>query len=141
MRKLVSCLLTSGLFIILVTGNIGGCGDIGPNCSFDLPMFFNGMTMEQQSSEWDCKRGGETVFTLGLFGDFTGIRSDIGEFDFERTACRQIEFNNPEGTGKYRNLEGSILSQGDVTVGTLLLDQRSDDFGDFSFVCDLVEFN
>jgi len=140
MRKLISGLFVVALFFILVTGNISGCGEVGQKCNFNLNIFFNGSSIDEQTSEWDCKRGGETVFTLGLFGDFTGVRSDIGDFIFNQDRCEIIDFETPSGTGELKNIEGNVASQGGVTIGNLAFDQVSDDFGDTSVVCDLVEF-
>ncbi|MCK5709938.1 MAG: hypothetical protein KAI07_05305, partial [Deltaproteobacteria bacterium] len=117
-----------------------GCGDVGQKCNFDLNIFYNGPSMELQSSQWDCKRGGETVFTMGLFGDFTGVRSDIGDFIFNQDQCGRIDFETLEGTGMLTKIEGNVFSQGGVTIGNLAFDQVSDDFGDISVACDLVQF-
>ncbi len=140
MRKLISGLSVVALFFILVTGNIGGCGDVGQKCNLDLNIFYNGSSIDDQSSEWDCKRGGETVFTMGLFGNFTGVRSDIGNFIFNQDQCEIIDFETLSGTGMLKNIEGSVFTQGDNTFGNLAFDQVSDDFGDISVVCELVEF-
>ncbi len=140
MRNIISSLFVVALFLILVTGNIGGCGDVGQKCNFDLNIFYNGPSMELQSSQWDCKRGGETVFTMGLFGDFTGVRSDIGDFIFNQDQCGRIDFETLEGTGMLTKIEGNVFSQGGVTIGNLAFDQVSDDFGDISVACDLVQF-
>lgn len=140
MRNIISSLFVVALFLILVTGNIGGCGDVGQKCNFDLNIFYNGSSINEQTSEWDCKRGGETVFTMGLFGDFTGVRSDIGDFIFNQDQCGIIDFETLVGTGMLKNIEGNVVSQGGVTIGNLAFDQVSDDFGDISVVCNLVEF-
>jgi len=138
MKKIIPGLLIIVLFFVLISGNVGGCGD--NLCDFELNSFFNGTSIDDQTSEWDCKRGGETVFTLGLFGDLTGIRSDIGEFVFDRPRCRVIELENEAGTGKLKKIEGTIFSRGDNTIGSLAFKQVSDDFGDIEVVCELVEF-
>jgi len=138
MKKIIPALFVLCLFFVLALGNMGGCGD-NP-CDFSLNAFFNGTSIDDQTSEWDCKRGGETVFTLALFGDLTGIRSDIGEFVFDRPKCRVIEFENEAGTGKLKQIEGTIVSQGDNTIGSLGFKQVSDDFGDTEVGCELVEF-
>jgi len=140
MRNIISSLFVVVLFLILVTGNIGGCGDVGQKCNFNLNIFYNGSSIGEQTSEWDCKRGGETVFTMGLFGDFTGVRSDIGDFIFNQDQCEIIDFETLVGTGMLKNIEGNVFSQGGNTFGNLAFDQVSDDFGDMSVVCNLVEF-
>ncbi len=140
MRNIISSLFVVALFLILVTGNIGGCGDVGQKCNFDLNIFYNGSSIGEQTSEWDCKRGGETVFTMGLFGDFTGVRSDLGDFIFNQDQCEIIDFETLAGTGMLKNIEGNVFSQGGDTFGNLAFDQVSDDFGDISVVCNLVEF-
>jgi len=140
MRNIISSLFVVALFLILVTGNIGGCGDVGQKCNFNLNIFYNGSSIDEQTSEWDCKRGGETVFTMGLFGDFTGVRSDIGDFIFNQDQCEIIDFETLAGTGMLKNIEGNVFSQGGDTFGNLAFDQVSDDFGDISVVCNLVEF-
>lgn len=132
MKKLISCCVVIALCIFLISGNIGGCSDTP--CDFDLNSFFNGSSFDDQTSEWDCKRGGETIFTLALFGDLTGTRSDIGDFIFDRPKCRTINFENEEGSGKFKNMEGRIA------IGLLNFSQVSDDFGDLDIVCDFVEF-
>lgn len=132
MKKLIASSAMLGLLLFLVIGNIGGCNDTP--CQFNLNAFFNGTSLNEQTSEWDCKRGGETVFTLGLFSDLTGTRSDIGDFVFERTKCRTLEFGNDLGVGKLKSMQGNI------NIGTLSFVQVSDDFGDTNVVCDLVEF-
>jgi len=132
MKKIITGFLIVGLFVFLISGNIGGCND-NP-CDFDLNAFFNGTSIIDQTSEWDCKRGGETVFTFALFGDLTGTRSDIGDFIFDRQKCRVLNFENEAGTGKLKNLQGSS------NLGTLAFKQVSDDFGDTEVVRDLVEF-
>lgn len=132
MKKIISGLSVLALFIVLALGNIGGCGDTP--CDFDLNAFFNGTSFMDQDSEWDCKRGGETVFTMGLFADLTGTRSDIGDFVFDRNKCRTLQFENVEGEGKLKNLQGNSRQ------GTLAFKQVSDDFGDTDVVCDRVDF-
>lgn len=132
MKKAITSFFVIILLVFLISGSIGGCGDIP--CDFDLNSFFNGSSIEDQDSEWDCKLGGETIFTLALFSDLTGIRSDIGIFDFDRPKCRTLNFENEEGSGKLKNLEGSIA------VGLLNFNQVSDDFGDLDVVCDFIEF-
>jgi len=140
MKNIISRLFVVALFFVLVTGNIGGCGDVGQKCNIDLNIFYNGSSIAQQTSEWDCKRGGETVFTMGLFGDFTGVRSDIGDFIFNRDQCGRIDFETLSGTGMLQKIEGNVVSQGGVTIGNLAFDQVSDDFGDISVACELVQF-
>jgi len=132
MKKVIPGFLVVGFFILLISVSIGGCSDTP--CDFDLNAFFNGTSILDQNSEWDCKRGGETVFTLGLFGDLTGTRSDIGDFVFDRQKCRVLNFENEAGSGKLKNLQGSS------NLGTLAFKQVSDDFGDTEVVCNLVEF-
>lgn len=132
MIKKTNGFLFVGLFVILAFGSISGCNDTP--CDFDLNSFLNGNTMNDQISEWDCKRGGETVFTLAWFADLTGTRSDIGDFVFDRQKCRSVNFENELGTGRLKNLQGSS------NLGTLSFKQVSDDFGDTEVVCDLVEF-
>lgn len=134
MKKIISGLSVVALFIILALGNIGGCGDGDSPCDFEFNAFLNGATFMDQDSEWDCKRGGETVFTLGFFGDSTGTRSDIGDFIYDRNKCRTVQFENEDGEGKLNNMEGNSI------LGTLSFNQVSDDFGDTAVVCDLVEF-
>ncbi len=132
MKKIISSFIMVALFLLLISGNIGGCSDTP--CDFSLNSFFNGSSFDDQTSEWDCKRGGETVFTLALFSDLTGIRSDIGDFIFDRPKCRTLNFENEDGFGKLKNLDGSI------NVGLFDFNQVSDDFGDIDVVCNLVEF-
>ena len=132
MKKLTASFLLTGILIFLIAGNIGGCNDTP--CDFDLNSLFNGSSIVDQDSEWDCKVGGETIFTMALFSDLTGVRSDIGIFDFDRPECRTLNFENEQGSGKYKNLEGS------VTIGLINFNQVSDDFGDLAIVCDYVEF-
>ena len=140
MKNMISSLFVVALFFVLVTGNIGGCGEVGQKCNIDLNIFYNGSSIEEQTSEWDCKRGGEPVFTMGLFGDFTGVRSDIGDFIFNRDQCGRIDFETLSGTGMLQKIEGNVVSQGGVTIGNLAFDQVSDDFGDISVLCELVQF-
>ena len=132
MKKIISGLSVLALFILLALGNIGGCGD-GP-CDFQINLFINGSSLMDQTSEWDCKRAEETVFTLGLFSDSTGTRSDIGDFVYERNTCRTIKFQNEDGEGKLKRLQGNSL------LGTLSFNQVSDDFGDTEVLCDRVDF-
>lgn len=120
------------LSLILALGNMGGCTD--STCDLILNSILNGSSINDQTSEWDCKRGGETVFTLALFGDMTGTRSDIGDFVYDRTECRRIVFENADGTGKLTGLDG------DSRTGLLSFEQVSDDFGDITVACDFVEF-
>ncbi|MEM7007686.1 MAG: hypothetical protein AAF462_00960 [Thermodesulfobacteriota bacterium] len=132
MRKFILGLFFSGLSIFLIIANMGGCSDTPCNLNFNL--FLNGPSIMEQDSEWDCKRGGETVFTMGLFADLTGTRSDIGDFTYDRNKCRTIQFQNEEGSGILKNIQGS------PNLGTLSFKQVSDDFGDTEVICDLVEF-
>jgi len=132
MKKIISSFIMVSLFLFLISGNIGGCSDTP--CDFDLNAFFNGSSFDDQTSEWDCKHGGETIFTLALFSDLTGIRSDIGEFVFDRPKCRTLNFENEDGFGKLKNLDGN------TNVGLFYFNQVSDDFGDLDIVCNFVEF-
>ena len=132
MKKIIVSTSIFALLIALAVGNIGGCD--GSPCDFELTLFLNGSSIVEQTSEWDCKRGGETVFTLGLFSDSTGTRSDIGDFVYERNRCRTLRFENEQGEGRLKNLAGNSL------IGTLSFRQVSDDFGDTEVLCDRVDF-
>ena len=132
MKKTLSDFSIIAMFVVIIAGSIGGCNDTP--CDFEFNSFLNGSSLEDQTSEWDCKRGDETIFTMGLFFDLTGIRSDIGEFDYDLKKCRTMEFDNELGSGKLKNM------QGNSTLGTFSFKQVSDDFGDDDFICDLIEF-
>lgn len=132
MKKICNSIFIVSLFIFIAMGSLGGCNDTP--CDFDFNAFLNGNSINDQTSEWDCKRGGETVFTLAWFADLTGTRSDIGDFVFDRQKCRSVSFENELGTGKLKNLQGTS------NLGTLSFKQVSDDFGDTEVICDLVEF-
>jgi len=132
MKKTLSGFSIIAVFVFIIAGSIGGCNDTP--CDFEFNSFLNGSSLEDQTSEWDCKRGDETVFTMGLFFDLTGIRSDIGEFDYDLNKCRTMQFDNELGSGKLKNM------QGNSNLGTFSFKQVSDDFGDDDFICDLVEF-
>lgn len=132
MKNRISRLAVLATFVLTIAGSIGGCND--SPCDFEFNSFLNGSSLEDQTSEWDCKRGGETVFTMGLFFDLTGTRSDIGDFDYDLNKCRTMDFDNELGSGKLKNLQGSSI------LGNLSFKQVSDDFGDENYACDLVEF-
>ena len=132
MKKITSRIIIVGMLLFIIAGTIGGCNDTP--CDFEFNSFLNGSSIDDQTSEWDCKRGGETVFTMSLFFDLTGTRSDIGDFDYDLRKCRSMDFQNDMGSGKLKNL------QGNSTLGNLSFKQVSDDFGDTNVACNLVEF-
>ena len=132
MKKVVLTTSVLLLFLILALSNIGGCGD--DPCNFDFNLFLNGSSIDNQTSEWDCKNAGQTVFILAFFGDMTGTRSDIGDFVYDQTQCRRVEFENLAGSGRFVNIEGT------AAIGILSLRQQSDDFGDIDVACELIEF-
>src|SRR3990172_10677216 len=92
MRKV---LLSSAAVAVLITvvslGNIGGCGG-GDLCNFGISSIYNGADFSDQDSEWECKTGGVVEYSIAFFADGTGIRSDIGEFTWVQTECKQLEF-------------------------------------------------
>jgi hypothetical protein len=141
MRKL---LLSSAALAVLLAfvslGNIGGCG--GDNlCDFGISSIYNGGSFAGQDSEWECRTGGVVEYTIAFFADGTGTRSDIGDFVWEQTDCKQLVFT--ADTGEFATLRGLQVTGGIIggeQFGVLKFNQVSDDLGNFGYTCDLIVF-
>jgi hypothetical protein len=139
MMRVHLSLLPVILISIVAVGNIGGCGNLGFPCSYNFNTLTNGLSPETQDSEWSCKNGGIEVFTIAFFGGGVGTRSDAGDFTWDQTNCRTIEFETEsQESGTLDKVKGSLLTVGQVPTGTLTFDQSSEDLGNISVVCDYV---
>lgn len=141
MRKV---LLSSAALAVLITivslGNIGGCGG-GGLCNFRIANIYNGASFEDQDSEWECRTGGAVEYAIAFFADGTGTRSDIGDFVWEQTACKRLDFT--ADSGEFATLKGLAVSGGiigGVQFGNLNFNQVSEDLGDFGYKCELIVF-
>jgi len=126
------------LFVALAFMNIGGCGGGGGNaCDFVLSDIFNGPDAPQADSLWDCIDSDGELFDFQVFGNETGVATEVGLFVWEQTGCRRIniqfEEDGEEGEAVVKNIQGSIDS------GELTFDFKID--GEtFSAECFLVIF-
>lgn len=139
MRRMILSLVPVILIAIIAAGSIGGCNS-GNTCDFAFNPLTNGSTPAEQDSEWSCKNGDIEVFTIAFFGDGTGTRSDAGDFAWEQTKCKSLNFETAsQETGTLDELQGFLNIIGGVPVGQLSFQQNSDDLGDIFVVCDYVQ--
>ncbi len=139
MKRFILSIVPALLITIAAAGNIGGCSS-GETCDFRFNEFYNGSSRAAQDSEWSCENGGVVVFTIAFFGDGTGTRSDAGDFTWEQTKCRALNFDTEsDETGTLDDIDGFVDTIGGDTFGELTFEQTSDDLGDITVVCDYVQ--
>jgi hypothetical protein len=93
MRRLILSLLPVMLIAFAAAGSIGGCSSgSGSGCDFNFNLLTNGSSADARDSEWSCKNANVEVFTIAFFGDGTGTRSDAGDFTWELTKCRNLNY-------------------------------------------------
>ncbi len=144
MQAMRKVLLSSAAVAVLITivslGNIGGCG--GSNlCDFGISSIYNGAGFSDQESEWECRTGGVVEYTIAFFADGTGTRSDIGDFTWVQTECKQLEFT--ADTGEFATLKGLQVTGGIIggdKFGQMKFNQVSPDLGNFGYTCELIVF-
>lgn len=142
MRKM---LMSSAALAVLLTvvslGNIGGCG--GSNiCDFGISSIYNGANFDDQESEWECRTGGVVEYSIAFYADGTGNRSDLGDFTWVQTECKQLEYTTDEGND-FATLRGLQVTGGIIngeTFGQMKFNQVSEDLGNFGYTCELVVF-
>lgn len=119
------------LLIVIAFMVIGGCSS-GGNCNFDLDSIFNAPNFDLSASSWDCESDEGPLLIFQIFGDGTGNSMNFGDFVFQQTGCRSLEFQSElQGDGAFININGSVES------GVLTFDFISDDpeQDDISFEC------
>jgi hypothetical protein len=143
MQAMRKFLLSSAALAVLVTFvsllNMGGCGD--NLCNFGISSIYNGANFGDQDSEWECRTGGVVEYTIAFFADGTGTRSDIGDFTWVQTECKQLQF--AADSGESATLRGLQVTGGIINgeqFGQLKFNQVSDDLGDFGYTCELIVF-
>lgn len=141
MRKI---LLSSAALAVLLTvvsfGNIGGCGG-GNLCDFGISSIYNGASFDSTESEWECRTGGVVEYSIAFYADGTGTRSDLGDFTWVQTECKQLEYTTDEGifaTLRGLQVTGGII--GGEQFGQMKFNQVSADLGNFGYTCELVVF-
>ena len=139
MKRIILSVLPAALIALVSIGNIGGCSS-GETCDFRFNEFYNGSSLETQESEWSCQNGGQIVFTIAFFGDGTGTRSDAGDFTWTQTKCRSLNLETEtDETATLDDIEGSVQTIAGETIGNLTFEQTSDDLGDTTVTCELVQ--
>jgi len=141
MRKiLLSSAALAVLLAVVSLGNIGGCG--GSNiCDFGISSIYNGANFGDQDSEWECRTGGVVEYTIAFFADGTGNRSDLGDFTWVQTECKQLEYTTDESD--FATLRGLSVTGGIINgekFGQMKFNQVSEDLGNFGYTCELVVF-
>jgi hypothetical protein len=139
MKRIILSVLPAVLITLVSISNIGGCSS-GETCDFRFNEFYNGSSLDTQDSEWSCQNGGQVVFTIAFFGDGTGTRSDAGGFTWTQTKCRSLNLETEtDETATLDDIEGSVRTIGDDTIGNLTFEQTSDDLEDITVTCELVQ--
>ena len=80
-------------------------------------------------------------YSIAFFADGTGTRSDIGDFTWVQTECKQLEFT--ADSGESATLKGLQVTGGIIDgeqFGQFKFNQVSDDLGNFGYTCELVNF-
>jgi hypothetical protein len=141
MKRFILLTVPAILITMVSIGNIGGCSS-GETCDFRFNEFYNGSSQAEQDSEWSCENGGQFVFTIAFFADGTGTRSDAGDFTWDQTKCRSLNFDTEsDETGTLDEIEGFVDTIGSDTFGELTFEQTSEELGDITVVCDYVQFD
>src|SRR3972149_129064 len=117
MQAMRKVLLSSAAVAVLITiislGNIGGCSS--NICDFGISSIYSGADLGGQASEWECRTGGVVEYTIAFFADGTGTRSDIGDFTWVQTECKQLEFT--ADSGEFATLKGLPVTGGIIEIG------------------------
>ncbi|MGH7849945.1 MAG: hypothetical protein ACREOP_06575 [Thermodesulfobacteriota bacterium] len=90
---------------------------------------------------WECRTGGVVEYTIAFFANGTGTRSDIGDFTWVQTECKQLEFT--ADTGEFATLKGLQVTGGIIggdKFGQFKFNQVSPDLGNFGYTCELIVF-
>lgn len=139
MKRIILSVLPAALIALVSIGNIGGCSS-GETCDIRFNEFYNGSSSATQDSEWSCQNGGVDVFTIAFFGDGTGTRSDAGDFTWTQTKCRALSLEtDSDETADLDDIDGSVQTIGGETIGNLTFEQTSEDLGDITVTCQLVQ--
>ena len=139
MKRIILSLIPAVLITLISVGNIGGCGSGGGPCDIRFNTFYNGSSQAEQDSEWQCQNGGQDVFTIAFFGDGTGTRSDAGDFTWEQTKCKSLDFETTSlESGTLDDIAGTVNTIDGQKFGQLAFNQTSDDLGDISVTCEYV---
>src|SRR3990167_5910922 len=141
MQAMRKVLLSSAAVAVLITivslGNIGGCSS--NIYDFGISNICNGAAFSDQDSEWECRTGGVVEYTIAFFADGTGTRSDIGNFTWVQTECKQLEFT--ADSGEFATLKGLQVTGGIIggeKFGQMKFNQVSPDLGNFGYTCELI---
>lgn len=139
MKRIILSVLPAALITMISIGNIGGCSS-GDTCDFRFNEFYNGSSFDTQDSEWSCQNGGQFVFSIAFFGDGTGTRSDAGDFTWTQTKCRSLNLETlTDETATLDDIDGAVQTIGGDTIGNLAFEQTSEDLGDITVTCELVQ--